>query len=179
VQQIEKPSTFVTVLAWIFIILSGFGVPIAALQNVMVWTVFSSPEFTQSFETSSSVDMPSAAIFLTSHMHLFFFAVLLFLVFTLVSSIGLLKRKHWARFSFVGLMLFGILWNLGGLVIQFSIYSSMQQEFSAMSTQGGPNMDVFMFAMAAVAVLFAVALSVLLGWIAKRLLSPEIAAEFH
>jgi hypothetical protein len=91
---------------------------------------------------------------------------------TLASSIGLLKRKNWARLIFVGLMALGIVWNLGGIVLQFAMFASMQNGF------GHPGMEVFFIAMSAVSILFAFGFSGIFGWIAKRLLSPAIAAEF-
>ena len=43
-QSIAQRSTFVTVVAWVFIVLSGFGTLISLLQNLMIQTVFTSPE---------------------------------------------------------------------------------------------------------------------------------------
>ncbi|MFT3761341.1 MAG: hypothetical protein QM761_01780 [Pseudoxanthomonas sp.] len=177
--QVQQRSTFVTVLAWIFIVLSGFSTVISILQNIMIFTVFRSPEISQAMQAPPPSDMPPAAAFMTSHFHLFFLAFLLASAFTLTSSIGLLKRWNWARLCFVGIMGLGILWNLGGLVLQFSMFSSMQDQFSAAASHGGPNMQPFFIAIAVVSALFAVGFSVLFGWIARRLLSPAIAAEFR
>lgn len=176
--QVQQRSTFVTVLAWIFIALSGFGTIISILQNIMIFTVFRSPEISQAMQAPPPPDMPAAAAFMASHIYLFFLAFLLISGFTLASSIGLLKRWNWARLCFIGIMLLGIVWNLGGLVVQFSMFSSMQHQFSAAATHGGPDMQPVFIAFAVVSVLFAVGFSVLFGWIAKRLLSPAVAAEF-
>jgi hypothetical protein len=179
VLQVQQRSTFVTVLAWIFIALSGFGTVVAILQNIMMFTVFRGPEISQAMQAPAPPGMPSAAAFMMSHVYLFFLAFLLTSAFTLTSSIGLLKRWNWARLCFVGIMVLGILWNLGGLALQFSMFSSMQHQFSAASTHGGPDMRPFLIAIAVVSVLFAVGFSVLFGWITKRLLSPVVAAEFR
>jgi hypothetical protein len=179
VLQVQQRSTFVTVLAWIFIVLSGFGTVIAILQNIMVFTVFRGPEISQAMQAPAPPGMPSAAAFMTSHVYLFFLAFLLASAFTLASAIGLLKRWNWARLCFVGMMVLGILWNLGGLALQFSMFSSMQHQFSGANMHGGPDMQPFLIAIAVVSVLFAVVFSVLFGWITKRLLSPAVAAEFR
>ena len=173
----RKQSTFVTVVAWIFIALSGFGTVISILQNIMVQTVFRSPEVSQAMQAPPPGAPPFAA-FLATHFQWFFLAFLLVSAFMLASSIGLLKRHNWARLSFIGLLSLAILWQVGGLALQFFMFSSMREQFSAAAVQGGPDMGPFFVAIAAVSVLFAVGFSVLFGWIIKRLLSPAVAAEF-
>jgi hypothetical protein len=179
VVQVQQRSTFVTVLAWIFIALSGFGTLISILQNIMIWTVFRSAEFGQAMQAPLPADTPPAIAFMFSHFYLFFLTFLLISVFTLASSIGLLKRKNWARLSFIGIMVLAVLWNLGGLVIQFSMFSSMQKNFSAAPMPGGLDIRMFFVGIAIVSVLFAVGFSILFGWIAKRLTSSAVVAEFR
>ena len=84
---------------------------------------------------SAPADMPPFAAFMFSHFQLFFLLVLLLSAFTLISSIGLLKRLNWARLCFIGVMVFGIVYQLGGLVIQFLMFSSMRERFSAAAAQ--------------------------------------------
>ncbi|MCR6496750.1 hypothetical protein LJB71_11415 [Thermomonas sp. S9] len=172
----RKQSTFVTVVAWIFIALSGFGTAISILQNIMVQTVFRSPEVSQAMQAPPPGAPPFAA-FMATHFQWFFLAFLLISAFMLASSIGMLRRRNWARLSFIGLLSLAILWQVGGLALQFSMFSSMREQFSA-AGQGGPDMGPFFIAMAVVSVLFAVGFSVLFGWIIKRLLSPAVVAEF-
>lgn len=173
----RKQSAFVTVVAWIFIALSGFGTVISILQNIMVQTVFRSPEVSQAMQTPPP-GAPPFATFMVTHFQWFFLAFLLASSFTLVSAIGLLKRRNWARLSFIGLLSLAILWQVGGLALQFSIFSSIREQLSAAAVPGGPDMGPFFIAMAVVSILFAVGFSVLFGWIIKRLLSPAVAAEF-
>jgi hypothetical protein len=179
VVEVQQRSTFVTVVAWIFIALSGLSTVISILQNIMVWTLFRSPEVSHAMQAPRPPGVPPIAAFMTTHFHLFFLAFLLVSAFTLASSIGLLKRWNWARLCFVGMMVLGIVWNLGGLALQFSMFSSMQEQFSTIPMQDGPDMQSFLIAMAIVGVLFAIGFSALYGWIAKRLLSPQIAEEFR
>ena len=174
----QQRSTFVTVLAWIFIVLSGFGTAIAILQNIMIQTVFNSPEFNQATQTMPPGAPPFAA-FMMSHFQLFFIAFLLASVFMLISSIGLLKRWNWARLCFIGLMALAIAWQLAGLGIQFSMFSSMHEQFSSAATQGAPDMAPFFIAIAVFSVIFALGFSLLFGWIIKKLVSAPIAGEFR
>jgi hypothetical protein len=177
VQEVQQRSTFVTVLAWIFIALSGLGTLISILQNIMAWTVFRSAEFDQAMQASPQVDTPFVIDFMFSHFYLFFLAGLLISVFTLASSIGLLKRKNWARLSFIGIMALAILWNLGCLVIQCSTLNDL---FNAPLTgQGGADFRIIVVSVTIIGAIFSVGFIALFGWIAKRLTSSAIVAEFR
>jgi hypothetical protein len=176
VNSTNNRSTFVTVVAWIFISLSGFGTMISILQNIMIQTMFRGPEMEKALQAPPPPGAPPFAAFMASHFQLFFLAFLIVSVLMLASSIGLLKRKNWARLLFVGLMILGIAWNLGGLILQMTMFSSMQDSFA--NAPGAPNMKPFMIGMAVVSVIFALGFSGLFGWIAKRLLSPAVVAEF-
>ncbi|MCK4816308.1 hypothetical protein KA005_11115, partial [bacterium] len=43
----QPKSTFVTVLAWIFIVLAGFATSISILQNIMIILIFPVEEINQ------------------------------------------------------------------------------------------------------------------------------------
>lgn len=171
-------SSFVTVLAWIFIVLSGFATMISILQNIMVWTMFNQPEVANAMSTPPPGAPPFLA-FMAGYFQWIFLAFLLVTIATLVSSIGLLKRINWARLVFIGLMFLGIAWNLLGLFGQFAMKTFMRGQFAAIpKTPDMPDMQAFMIGMMVVSAIFAIGFSVLFGWIAKRLLSLEIRAEF-
>jgi hypothetical protein len=168
-------STFVTVTAWIFIALSGFATVISILQNIMIQTMFNGPDMEKAMQ-SAPPGAPPFALFMASHFKLIFALFLVISVLMVISSVGLLKRKNWARLIFVGLMGIGVVWNLGGLILQFSVFSSVQDSFAG--SPGAPDMKPFFIGMAVVSILFALGFSGLFVWIAKRLLSPSVAAEF-
>jgi hypothetical protein len=175
---IDNRSGFVTALAWVFIVLSGFSTMISVLQNAMVWTMFHPPQMAQAMAEQPR-GMPPYAAFLMGHFQWFFLAFLLVSATTLASSIGLLKRMEWARVVFIALMFLGIAWNLFGLVGQFVMMAFMNDQFAAMPKSANePDMQPFFVAIMAVSAIFAIGFSVLFGWIAKRLLSREIKAEF-
>jgi hypothetical protein len=171
-------STFVTVVAWIFLALSGFATVISVLQNIMIQTMFNTPEVEQALAAPLPPDMPAFAGWLLRNMRLFFGAFLLVSGVTLAASIGLLLRKNWARFIFIGIMAMGIVWNVAGLFVQLSMFSQMQEMFAA-APPGAPDMSSFIVGIAVVSVLFAVGFSALHGWIIYRLCSSSIAAEFR
>jgi hypothetical protein len=168
-------SSFVTVLAWIFIALAGFATFISVLQNVMINTVLP----TELMLGAPPEQMPAFFMFMFEHVRLFFLSFLVVSALTLVAAIGLLRRKNWARLVFVGILSLGIVWNIAGVLLQHTMFSSMgsfvpgaQQAFAAEFER----MTSLMFAFS---MLFAIGFSLLFGWLIRRLLSKAICAEFQ
>jgi hypothetical protein len=170
-------SNFVTVLAWIFIVLSGFCTVMAILQNVMVALVFNRPEVQQSMQASQAHGAPPFAQFMFGHMQWFFLGFLLFSALLLVTSIGLLKRWNWARLVFIAFMVLSIAWSIGSIGLQMMMMSSMQADVSAMP-QAPVDFRAFQIVVTGMSALFALAFSVLYAWIIKRLASAPVIAEF-
>ena len=177
--DLKQRSTFVTVLAWIFIALSGFGALIGVLQNIMLQTVLRSAEFGKAMQAApGQPGLPPFATFLFENFQWFFLAALLANVVMLVVSIGLLKRRNWARLCFIGLMILSILWQVAGVTLQAAMFSFVHDQFAAAQAQGAPDMTLFFVVMAVVCLVFALAFGALFGWIAWKLASEPIAAEF-
>ena len=174
--SVPAKSTFVTVLAWIFIVLSGFATLIGILQNIMIQTMFNDPKFSEGLAKAPQ-GVPAPVSFMASNFKLIFAAFLACFVVTLISSVGLLNRRNWARLFFVGIMALGIVWNIGGLLLQFTTFSSFPPLPQAAQHEADAFQSMFMTMMVFSAII-AIAFSVLFGWIIKRLLSPPIAAEF-
>jgi hypothetical protein len=172
---IEPParSTFVTVLAWIFIVLSGFTTPIAALQNIMMFVLFRPEAQKAAVAGSAGAPMPPGVSFAFEHIHLFFLAFLVLSALTLVASIGLLKRRNWARLVFVGLMTVGIVYQVAGVAFQWAFLSDAPS-----AGQDSPEFRMMWQLMGVVTVVFAVVLCGLCGWIMYRLVSQGIRREF-
>jgi hypothetical protein len=96
-------SRFVTVLAWISIVGSGVATFQSIVSNIKINT--------------GSMD---GAELVTRQFRLLLATHLVFRAATFVSSIGLLKRKNWARLMFIGLMGVAIVGSMGGVVPLFS-----------------------------------------------------------
>jgi hypothetical protein len=175
--NIAQRSTFVTLVAWLFIALSGFATLTSLLQNIMIQTMFASPRMEQVMAAPAPPGAPAFAAFIMHNMALFFAAFLVVSAVTLAASIGLLLRKNWARITFMAIMALGIAWSVGGLFLQFGMLSQMRDMIEA--PPGAPDMGVFFVAIAVVSVLFALGFSALHAWILYRLRSPAIAAEFR
>ena len=169
-------STFVNVLAWIFIILGGFATFISILQNIMIRVLFHKEQMTQALqEAEHSKQIPAFALFMFEHIDQFFLLVLVVSAISFVSAIALLKRKNWARIFFIVFMSLGIVWNLGGLVMQFAVFGSMPE----VAGKGlPPEFENMMIVMKIASVITVLAFSALFGWIIKKLSSATIKAEF-
>jgi hypothetical protein len=171
-------SAFVTAVAWVFVALSGFATLISILQNVMIYTFFPVDQMHASLaQAQAQQNMPPAALFMFEHIRALFTAVLVVTLGTLIISIGLLRRHNWARILFVSLLALGIVWNIGGLFWQWLFFRSMPQP-----PQAPPEMQAQFQTITSVMMIFsvimAVGMSVLFGWIIKRLTSPTIRSEF-
>lgn len=179
-------STFVTVVAWIFIVLSGFATFISLLQNVMFGIMPRDLLNSTMQDTTLAQMMPSSARFMFAHFQLIVVLVFILCLITLLSSIGLLRRRNWARLVFIGLLGLGILYNIAGLVLQETMMSSftppfpMDSVFRADSTfrQTSQQFAQMMTGMRVVMFIFAVGFAALFAWIIAKLLSRPIREEF-
>ena len=172
----QKKSTFVNALAWIFIALAGFATIISIFQNIMISVMFPMDEMNKAFEsTQAQEQVPFFARFMFSNIRLFFLSFLAIAGTTLVSAIGLLKRKNWGRILFMAIMFLGVCWNIFSLVLQNLMFTSFpdfpQSEMNAQFNTMMTVMKVFTF-------VFAVGFSYLFGWIIFKLSSFKIKKEF-
>ena len=171
--KVER-STFVTVVAWLFIILSGFSTFVAILQNIMIHTM----PLPKGPEPPPDA-VPTSVFFIFENVHILVLAFFFICLCTLIVSIALLKRKNWARLIFIGLLCLGIVWNMGALVLQHLFMSSMMETIPDMA--GDPAHERFEMMMTIsrwFAVAFAIGVSLLFGWMIKKLSSVEIRSEF-
>jgi len=171
-------STFVSVVAWLFIILSGFSSLIALAQNLMLHLAFPLDKMKEQAASQYAQNIPAFARFMVGHFDWFFAAFLLVSLITLIISIGLLKRRNWARLAFISLMIAGILWNIAGIIIQQSIMADMPLPANA-PAEYRAQAETMHTIITALSVVFAGGAIVLFAWITWKLRSPAIAAEFR
>lgn len=173
------PSSFVTVVAWIYIAFGGLATFISLMQNIIINTVFPFDQMHDA-QVRSGVAMPALFDAIFHHIRLIIFLFFLASLTTFLTAIGLLNRKSWARLVFIGILVLSIAWNVAGLVLQ-------QVMVSSMPTMNVPNapadfdtaMQGMMIGIRVFSAIFAIGFSVLFGWMIKRLISPAIAAEFR
>ena len=172
----DQRSTFVTTVAWIFIIFTGLATLISVLQNIMLHVFFAIPEMSMVMNMPLSGE-PAFVTFLKSQMRLFAALLLVYTAITFASSIGLLLRKNWARLIFIGMLVLNVAWCIAGIILQFAMLPSMQDSFA--SVPNGPDMTIPLITVSIFSVLVVLGFAALYAWIANRLVSPAIVAEFR
>jgi len=173
-------STFVTVVAWIFIAIAGFATFISLLQALMFTFVFPADQFPPVGGVSKDFEqMPALFRFMIQNIRWFFVMFWSLSVLTLVAAIGLLCRKNWARLVFVGLMALGILWNLGGIWLQGQMMTSLPKMSAHAPPDAGAGFDTMVTVMRYAMDAFVIGVSLVFAWIAKRLISRSVRSEFN
>jgi hypothetical protein len=164
-------STFVTVIGWIFAVISGFGLLISVMQNIMLHTVFPVEQMTADIPA----DMPSMARFAFEHFELLFLIPLLVSAVMLSSAVGLIKRLEWARKLMVALMALAALWSRCSIGFQF-VWMAQFPTPPGEAAEVFAAMETFMLAFM---LIWGLGFAALFGWIAKRLMSWDIKQEFR
>jgi hypothetical protein len=170
-------SSFVTAVAWVFIALAGLATFISVLQNVMIYTFFPLDQMHAGLaQARERQEMPAFALFMFEHIREIFTGFLVVTSSVLAVSISLLKRCNWARILFVWLLGLGIVWNLAGPVWQWFFFRSMPQPPQGTAMQ--PQFQTMGTIIVIFGAIMALGMSILFGWIIKRLTSPTIKSEF-
>jgi hypothetical protein len=169
----------VSVLAWLFIVGSGGVVFVSVLQAAMFFLVIPAESLQAPARISEEFRrMPGAVRYMFEHPLLFFVLFWTLAVTTLIAAIGLLQRRNWARVTFIGLMAVSIIWNLGSLWLQQSMVASFPVPANA-PPQFADEFATMALVMKVGTAIFAIGISVLCAWIAKKLASSTIRAEFN
>ncbi|MBI5360274.1 MAG: hypothetical protein HZA48_06790 [Planctomycetes bacterium] len=173
----QDKSVFVTVIAWIFIVDSVYAVIVGLLQSIM-FAMMEMPtdQMRETFNEPQARELFSATQrFVMLHMELLFFLFWIAAVVVLICSIGLLKRKNWARISFIIILAIGICWCVFGIFLT--------REFAPVMPFDPEIPDLTKFNKISIAIrlsanLMALAHAILFGWIIYKLNSKDIRREF-
>lgn len=180
---IPARSTFVTVVAWIFIVLSGFATLTGLMQVTMI-AFFPWAEMQENLarqQASRPHHFPAGMDVVMGHFYLFFVFFFLVSASSLAASIGLLLRKNWARLLFIAMMGIGIAWCVVGVVLMFAFFAFFPEIPPASAGRPSPPFNASLFFAVAIGfnLVMAAGFCVLFGWIIRRLVSPAIRAEFR
>jgi hypothetical protein len=176
--RVHTRSRFVTVLAWVFIVLGGGCVLVALLQALFVTLVFHQPEVQQALDRAQQSSRAGAAN--AREMMSLVIAMLVFVLAVcsglLAAAIGLLKRKNWALKLFVGYLLVGAVMNAA--VAALPIMLRMPDLTIRVSPQAFGAVQDLQSAVTFGFSVFAGAVAALLVYLFKRLRSASIRSEF-
>ena len=166
--QREAPSVFVTVLAWLFIVFAALGLLMSVAQNIMISFMPSFPE-------------PSDANFLERNFRILFLVPLVLSLVMLGISIGLLKRREWARKSFIGFLSFSVLYLAASLLFMWLMgmdSPTVPQGASSDFQDTARQFESMRLTMFVVMTIFVVGFSGLFIWIIGKLMQPVVCDEF-
>ncbi|MFC1835014.1 hypothetical protein ACFL2Q_09795 [Thermodesulfobacteriota bacterium] len=173
-------GTFVTAIAWIFIVFYGFALFVSIIQNFVLNFVFPETFLNQPFHSPEmGARLPGIYVFIFSNMRLLFLAMLVPLVATVVASVGLLKRLKWARVLFIAMLGFYMAAAVVAVIAQNTALSTMAVGMDSQET--GDLLGPYHSAILAIrigGVAIALAYCGILGWIIAKLSSKKIRAEF-
>lgn len=159
-----QKSTFITVLSWIFIVLSAFATLVSITQNIL-YHFFIKPQF--NIETEIKSDFILESLFFSNFGLILIISSILIISF-FISSVGLLKRKNWARISIMVFLGLGITYN----TLFFIAFNSFSGLFEFQ------RMDSFEFTFLLISLIVILGFCSLFTWIIIKLNSHKIKEEF-
>ena len=169
-------SLFVTITAWVFMVLGSMASVSALVQNAAASSLPG-----QIAVVGAKLPQPGLTAWLLGYLPWVMGAGLLVSAATLAAAIGLLLRLEWARRGFIGLLCLAIVINLAGLWLQQELMLSLVHATLLQAPQPPQVAGVFdglVVAARSMAVLVTLVACALLGWIAWRLTLPTVRQEF-
>jgi hypothetical protein len=174
--NVGSRSLFVTITAWVFMVLALLASASAVVQTAEVSSLPG-----QIALSGAPLPQPGLTGWLLAYLPWVVGTGLVVSVATLVAAGGLLLRLEWARRTFIALLLVAIAANLAGLWLQQEVMLSLVDatlQRSALPPQVAGVFGGFVVAARSMAVLVTLIGCGGLGWIAWRLTQPLIRQEF-
>lgn len=166
-------SLFVTITAWVFIVVAAMACVSTVVQNAASGSVLASIPKAQ--------PLPMLTSLLLGYLPWIMGAGLALSLVTLAAAVGLLMRLDWARRAFIGLLVVAIFANLAGLWLQNEVVQSLVSSTlsrAPLPPQAADLFGGFVTASRVMAGVVTLAGCGLLVWIIRRLMSPMIRQEF-
>jgi len=174
--NVGSKSLFVTVTAWVFIVLAALASSSALVQNAAV------ASFLPGLTVVGNVQpLPLLTGLLLGYLPWVVGAGLVVSLATLACAVGLLIRLEWARRVFIVLLVLAIVANVAGLWLQQEMLQSLVSNTLSRSPLPPLAADVFggfVTAARVMAVALTLGACLLLVWIIRRLMSPSVRQEF-
>jgi hypothetical protein len=169
-------SLFVTVTAWVFIVLGLLATVSTLVQHAT--TVSLLPGLTLA---SSAQPLPLVTGFLLGYLPWVMGAGLLMSLATLASAVGLLMRLDWARRVFIAMLVVAIVANLLGLWLQQEVVQSVVASTLTSAAVPAKVLGVFggfVTAARVMAVLMTLGTCLILALIIRSLMTASVRQEF-
>lgn len=173
-------SSFVTGLSWFSIVLSGFAILVGVVQALFVFLAFKAGSISFAFEevtrSGELFELPAVFQWMIANIRLVALLPLILGWVSLVVSVGLLKRKNWARISFIALLVISTLATLVGTISFWGAPAPFELPDGEPYVSGITKLVQTMHLLFVVLNLATVALH---AWLAWRLTRPSIRREFE
>jgi hypothetical protein len=178
------PSSFVTVVAWILILLCALTALVGLIQSIMLRFLPLDQLDSALRDSTVATTMPATARAVFGHFQLLAGGVVVLSLLMLGAAVGLLRRRNWARLVFIGALAIATVCMIAGVFVQQAMISSVGTSFGAVA---GPDATLahtsqqvagVLKAMRIMTTVFALGFAALFAWIIVRLVSPEMRAEF-
>ena len=173
-------STLVTVVAWVFLILSALAT-LGALMNVLILAVMPAAtvdaivsQVTQ--DTAVTHLLPAPYQFMMHHARLVALIKLVWWAAVLIASVGILQRREWARRTFVATLGIEIIVVILAFVMSQSMLMGIASQRASQSRTGQvpPGMGTGM----ALGGLLGVGIVAILLWLLVTFRSARVRNEF-
>jgi hypothetical protein len=161
-------SAFVTVLAWILIVFCALGLLSAVTQMTAIGTL---PRL-------SGAQDPALAESIGGFFRGVAAVNIALMAFFTYAAYALLQRHNWARRTFVVLFALGLAANIVSIIV-FGLGSWFAGSlFSTLAQGQGDDVGGVFTAIFVFGLVLAILMSLLLGWLIKRLRSAAVKREF-
>ena len=174
--NVGSRSLFVSVTAWVFILLGAAASALTLIQGAATASLL--PGFALGFDARPLQGM---AGLLAAHVPWVAGVALAFSIATLAAAIGLLLRLEWARRAFIVVVVLAIVANLAGLWLQQELLQGLIDHTlsrAPLPREAAGVFGGFATAARAAAVVFSVITSLLLAWIIGCLNTQSVRQEF-
>ena len=174
--NVGSRSLFVTLTAWLFLVLGAMASVSALLQNAMLASWLPGLR-----GLGVAQPLPLLTSLLIGYLPWVMAAGLAVSLATMTSAVGLLLRLDWARRCFIGLLGLAIGVNLLGLWLQYEVVQSLVEATLSRSPLPPTAANVFGGLVTASQILAGLVTLVacgLLGWTIRRLMSTTVRQEF-
>ncbi|MDH3359889.1 MAG: hypothetical protein OEL55_03375 [Desulfobulbaceae bacterium] len=168
-------SRFVTTTAWVFIIIGALTTIASLIQGLMYVRMLTMPTLHQAMHEGAS-HLPLLLQLVFEHFRLYLLFIFSLSLSTLISAIGLLKRKELGRRLFIGVLAIAVITMLTTFITQLSI-SPVTDNIPA--AQIPADAKTMMRAMKGFFFIITFSLTCLAGWLSLQLSAPEIKQEFN
>ena len=173
----ERRSLLVTGIAFQAAALSAIGTIVGTVLTCLLYLFFPLEQMRQSAQAAAKASpiVPSFATVLPIYLPAFFITLTICSIVSLIVSVGLLRRRPWARLAFIFLLTVAIFLNM-------FVLCSLEYSFLAVGTETNSpiaGLNTLRYGLALAIFIITVGFSAFFGFLIKKLSTKEVCQEFN